>query len=256
MNWNEQIFRYCERGQDPDFWAEPFNAASNLAFLLVAALSWRRYAGSSASPTSDGCGASTGPTHSTTVLLIALVATIGVGSFLFHTFATRWSRTADVAPIGLFMAVYLVVALRSFLGFGAGVTAMALTSFVGVSALAATMACPSSLRSITDVAREPCLKGTVGYVPALAALLLVGLLLRRRPEIARRLLVAAGLFSAAMLLRWLDRDLCPVTRLFGQSRGTHALWHLLVAACVYQLMAVVIDHRRCDRRQPLRVRQP
>ena len=84
--------------------------------------------------------------------------------------------------------------------------------------------------AITSFAREPCLKGTMGYAPALVALVLVAALLRRQHPAGPKLLVAAGMFLAAMILRWVDRDACPYTWLFGSPRGTHALWHLLNAA--------------------------
>ena len=106
--WSDQVFRYCERAQDPSFWAEPLNAVSNVAFLAVAGV----VLGKLARPSR---GSAVG--HPVLVALLAvLVAAIGVGSFLFHTFATRWARTADVAPIGVFMVAYLVLALRAFLG--------------------------------------------------------------------------------------------------------------------------------------------
>ena len=41
MNWLESIDLYCER-TGPELWSEPLNALSNLAFIGVAALLWRR----------------------------------------------------------------------------------------------------------------------------------------------------------------------------------------------------------------------
>ncbi len=34
MGWFEPVMAYCER-TGPDFWAEPLNAASNVAFLAA-----------------------------------------------------------------------------------------------------------------------------------------------------------------------------------------------------------------------------
>ncbi len=246
MGWGEKIFRYCERGQDPGFWAEPFNALSNAGFLIAAVLLWRRLSQSRLARMRQrsGIDPAVGRHRRECNLLkalIALVSCIGIGSFLFHTFATRWSRTADVAPIGIFMVLYLGMALRTFVGWDARTTMLAVAGFLGLTAAAATLACPAGLRSVTDFAREPCLKGTMGYVPALAALVLTGAMVRQSPEAGRRLLFASGLFAAAMVLRWLDRDLCAATWLLGQVRGTHALWHLLNAGTVYVLVAAAID---------------
>ena len=44
MNWLESIDLYCER-TGPELWSEPLNALSNLAFIGVAALLWRRAGG-------------------------------------------------------------------------------------------------------------------------------------------------------------------------------------------------------------------
>lgn len=244
MGWNEQIFRYCERGQDPAFWAEPFNALSNAGFLVAAALLWRRLRNG---PVADGVMASSyqgGHQRDLNWMAVALVlmtAAVGVGSFLFHTFATRWSRLADVIPISVFMAGYLAFALRVFLGWSLGRVLLALLGFGIIGVAASSLACPASMSSVTDYAREPCLKGTMGYVPALLALLVTGAAVRHQPAIGRRLLVATGLFAAAMILRWLDRSVCTETVLFGQGRGTHALWHLLSAATLYVLVAAASD---------------
>ncbi len=44
MNWAEHIDLYCER-TDASLWSEPLNALSNLGFLLVAVVLWKRVAG-------------------------------------------------------------------------------------------------------------------------------------------------------------------------------------------------------------------
>ena len=91
-DWFEAIDNYCER-TDASLWAEPLNAFSNLAFIaaFVAGLwCYRRYR------------QETGRQRWEFILLLALLCGIGVGSFLFHTFATRWALVADVGPITLF----------------------------------------------------------------------------------------------------------------------------------------------------------
>jgi uncharacterized membrane protein YhhN len=64
-------YGYCERLSGA-FWAEPWNALTNGAFLLaaVAALQLWRRSGGSGRPT---------------LALVALVFAIGIGSFLYHT---------------------------------------------------------------------------------------------------------------------------------------------------------------------------
>jgi hypothetical protein len=82
---NARIFAYCERGLDPAFWAEPLNALSNAAFLIAAWWAWRTWRQSLQAGQAE-------------LGLVALLAVIGAGSFLFHTFATRWAALADVIP--------------------------------------------------------------------------------------------------------------------------------------------------------------
>ena len=79
---------YCERC-GPGLLAEPLNATTNLAFLIAAWAAWvlaRRL--NSLSGGIQG--------------LIFLTVSLGIGSALFHTFATAWARVLDVVPILLF----------------------------------------------------------------------------------------------------------------------------------------------------------
>ena len=92
MGWHEQIFRYCERGLDPGFWAEPLNAVSNLAILVVAVAMASRL--NQLPPDLPH------RRRAALTIMLLLVAAISVGSFLFHTLATRWAEIADVLQIG------------------------------------------------------------------------------------------------------------------------------------------------------------
>ena len=86
MALGEHVFLYCERGTSTALLAEPFNAASNAAFLLAALvglqlLLWRPREDRSAD-------------H---FLLIGLVFLMGLGSLTFHLFATTETALADVS---------------------------------------------------------------------------------------------------------------------------------------------------------------
>ena len=96
MDWTRTIDAYCER-TDASLWSEPVNAVTNLAFIVAALIMWRR---------SFGIGR----------VLAALLFLIGVGSGLFHTFATAWAATADTVPIIAFALVYIYLANRDFHG--------------------------------------------------------------------------------------------------------------------------------------------
>jgi hypothetical protein len=179
---------YCER-LGPGFGAEPLNAASNLAFLVAAAFLWRRHR-----------------------VLAALLAGIGIGSFLFHTTATGWARALDIAGIGLFEFTLVGLYLRNVIGWGRGPTAWALV-LLGASVGAARLA-------------PEMLNGSLSYVPVLAVTFGMGWDdLRARRTHPRALLVAAAIFAFALFLRSADMAVCD-----GFPWGTHFLWHVGAAA--------------------------
>ena len=102
MDWTAAIDLYCER-TSASFWAEPANAWSNLAFpaaALWATAAARRKGGATRAYWA----------------LVVLAALIGVGSFLFHTFANVWSEYADTIPIWIFVAAAVFVAANRAAG--------------------------------------------------------------------------------------------------------------------------------------------
>jgi hypothetical protein len=216
MDWARPIDLYCER-TDASFWAEPVNAISNLAFLIAAGFAyahWRR----------------TGERDTSTLLLIVLVFAIGVGSFIFHTVATLGSELFDVVPITVFIYGYLVLALRRFLSASWTVVAGMLAAFIGVS--------------YADAALVPAdtLNGSHEYLPALAAMLLVGLAVWRRPS-GPPIVAAAATFLVSVAFRSIDNAVCPLLPL-----GTHFLWHGLNACVLYLLLrAAMADPGRKPR---------
>lgn len=226
------IFNYCERGRDASFLAEPFNAFSNGAFIvagLVAIWLWSRQ--------------SRGQRGAIELSFALLLIVIGAGSFLFHTYATPWSATADVAPIGLFMLAYFGYALRRFLNWPLIAVTVALVAFAGVLNVAGDVKCDASLMPVTAAAGRPCLNGSLGYLPALVAMVLIGiLLLARQHPAGRRVLVAGFVFAVSLTARTLDFELCAQTQLLGAVRGTHMIWHVLNAVTLYLLTSAAIWH--------------
>ena len=232
MSWSDQIFRYCERGADPSFWAEPLNAVSNGAFIIAALAAGIAYARQPRPEASPAVPA-----------LIGLVLVIGAGSFLFHTFATRWSAQADVIPIGLFMLAYMGFALRVYLKLGWLWTAVGLALFIRALQIAGDVQCRPGLFSDTAAAPGPCINGTAGYTPAFLAMLGIGAVLAaKRHPAARYLLLASAVFLASMLFRTVDLELCAMTRVAGTTIGTHFLWHILNATTLYLLLMAAVRH--------------
>jgi hypothetical protein len=187
---------YCER-LEPGLWAEPLNAVTNGAFLVAA---WRlqRLA-------RRGDGSDRG-----VLVLAALALAIGIGSSLFHTFATGWALAADVVPILLFQLLFLQLYLRRQVGLGAAPAAGLCLAFL--------LACLAGRSAPT------LLNGSLAYAPTLAVLALLAWH-QLRSQQSWLLLGATGLFSLSLLLRSLDNALCPLWPI-----GTHLFWHLLNAA--------------------------
>ena len=188
---------YCERTA-AGLLNEPLNAASNLGFLFVAALAWHR--ARQRGLTDLG-------------ILAAILAAIGFGSGLFHTFATAWAQWLDVLPILAFQVVFLALYLRRV----AGLAAAPVGAAVGVFVLTAIAAAQS----------PAVLNGSLGYLPALVVLGWLGLDAWRRSG-RLSLALAASLFTLALVARSVDNALCATW-----PWGTHFLWHLLNAVVLH-----------------------
>lgn len=216
MSWSQSIDIYCER-LGPEFWAEPVNAISNAGFVLVGlAMLWRSFG----ARRPDLLAA----------FLSADVVAVGIGSFLFHSFATRWAGLADVLPIMAFIMVYFGAALHRFAGLHWGVSGLAALAFMGVSGAGA-----AQLTRLTGGA----LNGSESYLPAFFALVGIGawLSLARGHRAGRWLLAASGVFALSILFRSMDAEICPAF-----PTGTHFLWHLLNAAVFLLLLDALLRH--------------
>ena len=201
--WTAAIDSYCERGSAA-FWAEPVNAVTNVAFLIGAWVTWR----TAVAAKREGDWA--------VIALVALQTAIGIGSFLFHTFANRWSAMADVIPIMLFIMTYLHLATVRYWRAPAWAGLVAAAAFIPVSSVAG-----GAIATITGP-----LNGSIGYVPTMLLLLAYGLGLAARGHPAGRPLVIGGLLLAVSLtFRTLDYQNGAVCEAF--PLGTHWVWHLL-----------------------------
>jgi hypothetical protein len=226
METTRKIFDYCERALDPSFWAEPLNALSNGTFIIAGLIAAVQLARSERADRAlfEWC-------------LVALVLVIGTGSFLFHTYATRWAVLADTIPISLFMLAYLGYALRRFVGWPCLAILIALALFYWSIDLARAITCNNELLPVTQAAGKGCFNGTLGYAPAFAALVLVGAVLAWQGHAAARyLFIAAAVFLASMTFRTIDVEICPLTRIDGRALGTHFLWHILNGVVLYVLL--------------------
>lgn len=219
MELRRQILNaYCERMGQPDFWAEPLNAITNFAFILAAILAGRLALRE---------GRVDGPVLFLTINLTA----IGIGSFLFHTLATRWAAMADTIPIMIFILGYFFCAALRFMGLSWWQAALATVGFLLMLGGAAAVLRPL----LIDVIGR-----SVSYVPAFLGLIAVGVYLRQRAHPAAPWLFAAGgLFAASLTFRALDMPLCQTLPF-----GTHFLWHVLNACVLGTLLIAMVRYGR------------
>jgi hypothetical protein len=229
MSFGEHVLLYCERGTNTELLAEPINALSNVAFLLAGLIGlqlvlWR--------PSEDRSA-----DH---FLLPVLVLFIGLGSLAFHLYADQGTALADVVPIAVFMLVYLGFALNRFLGVPPGVTVLLVIGFIAIMALVSQIQCsPNAIGFFGPEVQDakPCLNGSVFYLPALGAMIVIGLLLHERGhKAAPWVLWAAAIFAVSVTLRSLDLSLCERVVIDGRKLGTHFAWHVLNALALFLLL--------------------
>lgn len=212
----EAIDAYCER-LDASYWAEPVNALTNAAFLIAAMVMWARTRRADLP-------------HAP--MLVALLATIGVGSYLFHTHAQRWAALADVIPILLFILAYLYTANRAFLGMRPWPALGATALFIPYAAVL-----------VPVFALIPWLGSSAAYAPVpLLILIYAALLSRRAPATARGLAIGAGLLIVSLTARTLDGPLCSAIPM-----GTHFLWHILNGLMLGWMIEVYRRHENRER---------
>lgn len=140
---------------------------------------------------------------------------IGIGSSLFHTFATPWALVLDVVPILLFQIWYIWLYSRRVVGMGFVYSGVFLAGFFLTSNFS---------RQFTDI-----LNGSLSYAPAFLVLTGLGIYHHQQQKRDRWvLLAAAGVFLLSLFFRTLDSFICPYFTI-----GTHFLWHLLNGSLLY-----------------------
>ncbi len=199
---------YCER-VGMGVLAEPLNAVSNISFLLAAWAAWvlaRR----------------TGTLSTGVRALIAIGASVGIGSILWHTYPTMLTLIFDSVPILIFISWYIWLYARNVIGMRP------------LSAVASVAAFP--LATFLAIPFSGVLHGAFVYVPGLVVTLVLGVFHARERRAARfTLLAAAGVYLAALFFRTIDNEVCPVLPI-----GTHFLWHLLIGLVAYLAMRSLI----------------
>lgn len=157
--------------------------------------------------------------------LALAIAAIGVGSFLFHTFANGLTRLLDVLPILIFQLLFLWFYARQKLALNRRQSALLLTVFM----VAALLGCQF----------PQVLNGSLIYAPALLAVFLLGIHHMVTASTLRyHLLAATAVLTVSLFFRTIDDAVC-----LWLPFGTHFLWHLGNSLAVF-LAASAISHRQ------------
>ena len=200
---NNLIDIYCERSNF-EYWAEPINAITNLAFIISGLMIVYLIRKTSKAAVKD------------IVLWIfsGLIIIIGIGSWLFHTHANKWAMIVDITPILLFVLLYTWFAIRRFASGSIWVCSIAVIATLVLSFILETQT------------------GFNGgaYLSPLLAMLIMGVFLHyfKGHPAGKALLLSCIIFGISLTFRSLDEILCN-----NLPIGTHFLWHLLNSIVLY-----------------------
>ena len=224
MDWFAAVDIYCERTA-PGFWNEPLNALSNLSFIATAV-----WAGMEATKRRV--------LDAALAVSIGLAALIGIGSFLFHTFANVWSGLADVIPIWTFVIWFVGLSLVRFGGLSPMRAAISLGLILVAFGFAGWMLSSGDAAVPQEMPQSDPLNGSQQYLPALLALYgFAAFLLWRRHPAGNWITAAAAVFTVSLVFRTIDPAICAKF-----PAGTHAFWHLLNGLMIGLILQAMIRH--------------
>jgi hypothetical protein len=199
---------FCER-VGPELWAEPINVLTNLAFFISAWAVWQL--AFRLHKLSPGIW-----------ILVILIVFIGIGSSLFHTFATTWAYLLDLVPILLFQLVYLwqyayrIIKLNS-------------KSTAGLLVL-------SSVAAYVCIQFPWILNNSLMYAPTFLGLIGLGSYHYLHEKKERSIfLFSLGVLILSLSLHIVDNTICPYFPI-----GTHFFWHLFAALLTYMVARALL----------------
>ncbi len=216
---NTFVDGYCERIA-PGLMNEPLNALTNLAFIFAAFLVWYFIKGRNPPVIA--------------IILTIVLALIGIGSGLLHTFATVWGAIADVFFIAVFVVIYIYGANKYFL-YLKSVYSVLLT--VGVFLLLVPL----------GMAIEylfPFIGSSSTYASIASIIFIYGFwLLKSNKDLGIKLLIGAVILSISIGFRIIDLPYCESNPL-----GTHWLWHVLNALMLSWMILIINNQILLDKK--------
>lgn len=234
MNLGDYVFLYCERSTSVALLAEPFNAASNAAFLLAAlAALWLLLRRPKEDRSAD---------H---YLLIVLVFLIGLGSLSFHLLATQTAEARRYHSDRRIHARLPRLRAEPLPGHAARLDrahADRLYRNRGSDHAAQMLGRRDRIprrkrdRCGEMSQRQPCVSAALG-----AMVVIGGILWERKQRTGTYILWAALVFAVSVTFRSLDMALCDAYTIQGQKVGTHFAWHLLNGLALFLLLRASLE---------------
>ena len=202
---------YCER-TGPEFWSEPVNALTNIAFIL-SSFFLSVYLIKKRSIKSDLVN----------WVFIILIFLIGLGSWSFHTLANSFSLFSDIVPIGIFIILYTWFTFQRLVYINWFFPYIAVASIIITSILLSFVP----------------LYGSQSYLGALLFLFLVGVYCKifTNLKFSSSLILASFILFLSIIFRTIDMHICGYF-LFG----SHFIWHILNSILLFIVTKVMIDY--------------
>ena len=213
MKFIEHYYGLCER-TSPEFWAEPLNALSNLAFLIAGAAIYSYYRNHQ-----DVRGKWIWDIHVLTILIFF----IGIASFIFHTIPSRYTEIADIIFIVIFINIYFMSAVRRIAKCNVLQLVICLLAFWGTTHMLVSQF-PNAMND------------SISYLSSMMALITIAIYLNMKRRVSARMYLLASLIGVVSLFfRSIDNAVCDVFPV-----GMHFLWHILNSVLLYILMIQLI----------------
>jgi hypothetical protein len=201
------LHMYRERDGATEFFAEPFNACSNIAFVLATYWGIRYLL---ANKVSDQIS----------WILTILPTLIAIGSFAFHTVPNSLTMLADMIPIAVFQCFMIWEFSRRLLQASRMMSSAIMLAMIALCAIL--------------FPNHSLLNGSLFYMPNVLLMLVFSALwsirVEREPYL---LLMGTCFFIFALSARSIDW-------LVPWSVGTHFLWHMSNGAMVYVLLRACV----------------
>lgn len=164
------------------------------------------------------------------IILIGLMVAIGIGSGVFHTYATRWAQILDILPILFFQLAFLWLYGRRIINLHTVTLAVMVVLYI----IAAYFG-----RQFPHI-----FNGSLIYAPAFILLLLLGIYHYRHVESERNILLwATVVFLISLFFRSIDHTVCTYIPI-----GTHFFWHLFNGLLVYLIFRSLLKNTAINQR--------